>query len=58
MTVQRELWLVCDVCDAPSDQVGTGIDTVSWARRHGRDQDWHFSKGRDICAECWEKGER
>jgi hypothetical protein len=58
VSTQREVWLVCDVCDTASSVVGTGIDTVKDAREHGQDQGWHFVKRRDICQDCWEAGER
>lgn len=58
MSAQREVWIVCDVCAEPSDSVGSGIDTVVWAREHARDAEFHYSKGRDICPVCWAAGER
>lgn len=58
MALQREVWVTCDVCDAPSQDVGYGTSTAAEAREHARSAEWHRTNGRDVCAECWEAGER
>lgn len=47
--------LSCDVCNTEADSSDW---TVCEARITGRGDGWHFAKGRDICENCWDEGER
>lgn len=60
MTFARSITLWCDSCGDTMDQGDLGTRTVDEARQFARACGAHVSLpgGRDICADCWAKGER
>jgi hypothetical protein len=57
VSISKAVWVVCDACDEDS-ATDYGERSVADARARARSDGWHQTKGRDICPDCWEAGER
>ena len=62
MTLMRTCWVECDVCGDVMSNADIGAKTAAEARSEAKADGGHVGRrppGRpDICAPCWEAGER